>query len=149
MKVQTVDLNTLSSAQLDDIFRGSPPGPIPVGKSRGTAILFPQSFIERALQGFIRALIWKGKVFRPDSKDLKNRMGPFGNLAIRAKVYEDQSWFSSGPAIIIDYSKTSIVARFVRDEIREVSPGLYLGQIFLGKKRIGHFMLEFPALVSA
>jgi hypothetical protein len=149
MKTQTVDLMTMSSDQLDDIFRGSAPGPIPVGKSRGTAILFPGSAIEGPVRALIRAGVWKGKVFRPESKDLKNRIGPFGNLLIRAKVYEGESWFSPGPAIIIDYSKTSIVAGFVRDEIREVSPGLYLGQIFLGKKRIGHFVLELPNPGSA
>jgi hypothetical protein len=90
----------------------------------------------------IRALIWKGKVFSPASEDLKNLLSPFGIQGIRATVYEDTSWFDQQPAIIIDYSRTSIVARMVRDEIREVAPGVYLGQIFLGKTRIGHFMLE-------
>jgi hypothetical protein len=31
----------------------------------------------------------------------------------------------------------------IRDEIRQVAPGVYLGQVFWGKKRIALFMLEF------
>src|SRR6185295_14649556 len=38
-------------------------------------------------------------------------------------------------------SKTSLVARKVRDEIREVSPGLYLGKVYWGKKRLIDFAL--------
>jgi hypothetical protein len=130
--------------QLDKLFRSSSPGPIPAGKSRGTAILFPGSPVDGLVQGLVRALVWKGKVFSPQSGDLLNRIGPFGTLLIRARVYQEQSWFANGPAIILDYSTTSLVARVVRDEIRQVGPGLYLGQIYLGKRRIGLFMLEFP-----
>lgn len=144
MTVQTLDLRVMSKAELDDVFRGSPPGTIPTGPSRGTALLAPGSGIDNILRPLVRALVWKGKVFRPESEDLKNLLSPVGFRGIRARVYHGTSWFDNAPAIIIDYSKTSIVARMVRDEIRQVAPGLYLGQIFLWKKRIGHFMLEVP-----
>lgn len=145
MTVQTLNLRVMSKAELDDVFRSSSPGTIPTGRSRGTAMLAPGSAMENLLRPLIRALAWKGKVFRPQSEDLKNLLSPIGFKGIRARVYHGTSWFDDAPAIIIDYSKTSIVARMVRDEIREVAPGLYLGQIFLWKKRIGHFMLEVPA----
>lgn len=149
MNTDTPDLAHLSRAQLDRIFRDSAPGPVPVGRTRGTALLAPGSPVDALLQPLIRALAWKGKVFSPATKDLKNLVSPLGVLGIRARVYEDASWFDGKPAIIIDYSRTSIVARMVRDEIREVVPGLYLGQIFLWKKRIGLFMLvsALPATV--
>ena len=130
--------------ELDALFRTSPAGIIPAGKSRGTAILAPGKGIDRLLQAMVRALWWKGKVFRPPTADLKNRIGPLGTLLIRARVYEDESWFSPGRAIILDYSKTSLLARKIRDEIRQVGPGVYLGQVFWGQKRIALFMLEFP-----
>jgi hypothetical protein len=113
-----------------------------VGRTRGTALLAPGSAIDGVFKTLIRALIWKGKVFRPESQDLKNLLSPLAVQGIRARVYQDLSWFDEKPAIIIDYSRTSLVARLVRDEIRQVIPGLYLGQIFLGRKRIGLFMLE-------
>ena len=152
MNVQPQDLARLTRDRLDQVFRDSRPGPIPVGRTRGTALLFPGTVISTVLKPLIRAAIWKGKVFRPESKDLKNLISPFGVRSIRAQVYEGTSWFDDKPAIIIDYSRTSFVARMVRDEIREVVPGLYLGQIFLGKKCIGLFMLEStvqPAVAQA
>jgi hypothetical protein len=138
-------LATLSRTELDHIFRSSPPGPIPVGRSRGTAIIIPGSWINRMLSVMVRTLFWKGKIFDPQSGDLRNLVGPFGTPAIRALVYEGKSWFANGPAIILDYSRTSFVARPIRDEIRQVAPSVYLGQVFWGKRRIALFMLEFPA----
>jgi hypothetical protein len=149
MNVQPHDIARLPRDRLDRIFRDSRPGPIPVGRTRGTALLLPGTVISTLLKPLIRAAVWKGKVFRPATKDLKNLVSPFAVQGIRARVYEDASWFDGKPAIIIDYSRTSFVARMVRDEIREVVPGLYLGQIFLWKKRVGLFMLEtaVPATV--
>jgi len=141
--VDPQNLARMPRAELDRLFRASPPGPIPAGKSRGTAMILPGSALDGLLQAVVRALIWKGKVFSPQTGDLLNRIGPLGTLLIRARVYQDQSWFDNGPGIILDYSKTSVVAGAVRDEIRQVGPGLYLGQIYLGKRRIGLFMLEF------
>jgi hypothetical protein len=147
--VQASDLARMSRDRLDEIFRKSQPGTIPVGRTRGTALLAPGTFIDGLLKPLIRALAWKGKVFRPESEDLKNLLSPIGFQGIRARVYQDKSWFDQKPAIIIDYSRTSMVARMVRDEIRQVVPGLYVGQIFLWKKRIGHFMLETAVTASA
>jgi hypothetical protein len=47
--------------------------------------------------------------------------------------------------IVLDYSETSLLAHWVRDEIREVGPCTYLGKVYLGKKRLIDFVLEFPA----
>jgi hypothetical protein len=45
--------------------------------------------------------------------------------------------------IVLDYSQTSLAARSVRDEIREVAPGLYLGLAFWRGRRVLHFSLRF------
>ena len=37
--------------------------------------------------------------------------------------------------IVLDYSKTSRVAGSVRDEIREIAPGLYIGVVY-GERRL-------------
>ena len=44
---------------------------------------------------------------------------------------------------MLDYSRTSLVARAVRDELREVSPGVYLGLVFLGRWHVLDFALDF------
>ena len=43
--------------------------------------------------------------------------------------------------IVIDYSKTSFVARKIRDEIREIEPGVYLGKVWWSRTRILDFAL--------
>jgi hypothetical protein len=137
-------LRQMSRDELDALFRASAAGPIPIGRARGTAIVLPGSLVDRGIAALVRALCWQGKVFSPATGDLKNLIGPFGTQLIRARVYEDASWFAPGPAIILDYSTTSRVARMIRDEIRLVGPGVYLGQVYWGRRRIALFMLEFP-----
>jgi hypothetical protein len=131
-----------SAAELDELFRGGSPAKIPVGKTEGTAIIAPGSFAAPLIKVLARALFWKGKLFRPDTKDLMNRLTPFGIPGIRAMVYQGESWFDRQQVIVIDYSKTSFLAKKIRDEIREVEPGLYLGKIWWGKTEIGYFALE-------
>jgi hypothetical protein len=149
MNVQASDLARMRRDRLDEIFRASQPGIIPIGRTRGTALLAAGTPLDALLKPLIRAVAWKGKVFRPASQDLKNLLSPFGFQGIRARVYEGTSWFDQKPATIIDYARTSVVAGMVRDEIRQVRPGLYLGQIFLWKKRVGHFMLETAVAAAA
>ena len=50
--------------------------------------------------------------------------------AVKADVYEGESLFDGNKSIIIDYSKKSLLFKNVRDEIREVSNGLFLGRMY-------------------
>ncbi len=145
MSVTAEDLLRMPRKGLDDVFRSSPAGPIPDGRSRGTAIVFPGSWLDLIPRWFVRLLVWKGKAFwRVDEGSaLKNLISPFGFKLFEAKVYKEESWFADGEAVILDYSKSSFLVRMIRDEIRLVGDGLYLGQVFLGKRRVLLFMLEF------
>jgi hypothetical protein len=125
----------MPAAELDALFGSSPAGPVPEGEATGTAIALAGSWCGRRLAGFARCFLWQGKVFDPPARCLRNRVSPFSLTAIKADVYEGKSWFDGRDCIVIDYSKTSLIARFVRDEIRLVAPGLYLGQVYLGKNR--------------
>jgi hypothetical protein len=137
------ELLALNQKQLDDLFAASQPGPIPSGKGEGIAMIANGTLFGTISRKLITWFIWKGKFFRPETKDLKNRLTPFGILGIRAKVYVDKSWKAPGNAIILDYSRTSIVASFIRDEIRSVGPGIYLGKVFMGKKHVFDFSVSF------
>ena len=147
MSVTASDLLKMPRRELDDVFRSSPAGSIPNGRSKGTAIVFPGSWVDAIPRWFVRLLVWKGKFFRRDDQgsSLKNLISPFGIHLFEAKVFEDDSWFADGEAVILDYSKSSFLVRKIRDEIRQVAEGLYLGQVFWGKKRILLFMLEFSS----
>ena len=64
---------------------------------------------------------------------------------MRAKVYKDESWLDGEESIVLDYSKTSLVAHWVRDEIRVVAPGTYLGLVYWERTKILDFALEFAS----
>ena len=134
----------MSGDQLDDIFRHSSAGAIPRGEGKGTAIIAAGSKVSDEIARFVHLFTWKGKVFDPDKGELRNRILPLGHKAIVAKVYKDKSWFDQKECIVLDYSKTSLLAKWIRDEIREVAPGIYLGIVYWGKKKLIHFALEFP-----
>jgi hypothetical protein len=134
----------MSSAQRDEVFRSSPAGDVPRGKGDGVAMLPLGPVPTRVAATLIRALIWKGKVFDPRYDGLRNRMTPFGFRVIRAKVYNDPSWVDGKECIVLDYSRTSLVAHWIRDEIREVAGRTYLGQVFVRGRKLLHFTLTFP-----
>lgn len=135
----------MSPEQLDELFRNSPVGDIPTGEGEGTAIIMPGSSVSDEIARFVHLFSWKGKVFDSAKGELRNKILPLGHKAIVAKVYKDKSWLDQRECIVLDYSKTSLVAKWIRDEIREVSPGVYLGVVYWGKKKLIHFALRFPA----
>jgi hypothetical protein len=145
MAVTIDDLTRMSQSELDDLFRRSPMGELPDGDAIGTAIVAPGTDLEGPILWFARWLAWQGKVVYRARGYLLNKVGPLGLHLIKARVYVAPSWFDNAPAIILDYSKTSLVAHRVRDEIREVSPGTYLGIVFYGQAKTINFVLEFGA----
>ncbi|RDV24602.1 hypothetical protein DXV75_12955 [Alteromonas aestuariivivens] len=136
----------LSREELDEIYMHSEAGSLPRGDTRGTAIVAGSS-CARFVASIARLLAWQGKVFDifpPDYERgiLINKVLPIGLGLIVAKVYRGESWMDGKETIVIDYSTTSVSARFIRDEIREVEPGIYLGKVWWGKTRILDFALN-------
>lgn len=134
-----------SREELDEIYRNAEPGNIPNGDTHGTAIL-AGSIFSKIVAAFARLLAWQGKVFDlfcPGGQAgvLVNKITPFSLSFIVAKVYRDKSWLDGKDTIVIDYSKTSFVAKVIRDEIREIEPGVYLGKVWWGKTRVLDFAL--------
>ena len=143
MPLDLPDLLKMEQEELDELFRQSPAGELPDGDADGIVLVKPGSEISGIASGIIHLVAWRGKVFRRAKGDLKNKILPFGLNAVRAKVYKDPSWFDGKETIVLDYSKTSFLARKVRDEIREVSPGVYLGLVFWERDKIALFALKF------
>ena len=144
MAITVPDLLKMSQAQLDELFTNSPPGEIPDGEAKGTAIIAPGTTYSDEIAEFINHFAWQGKNFDAKKGALRNRILPFGLNAIIAKVYKAPSWLDGKECIVLDYSETSLLAHWIRDEIREVAPGLYLGKVYWGKKRLIDFAVEFP-----
>jgi hypothetical protein len=144
MLLDVAQLMKMSQAQLDDLFRNSPTGNIPRGEGAGTAIIDPGTELSDIAAKFVHTFAWKGKVFDPEAGELRNIILPLGIKAIIAKVYKDKSWFDGQECIVLDYSQTSLIAHWIRDEIREVAPSLYLGIVFWDKAKLINFTLAFP-----
>jgi hypothetical protein len=139
----TDQLLRLSQLQLDEIFTNSPPGEIPDGEAEGVAIVWPGTFRARCVAWFARWFLWQGKVVDRAAGCLVNRISVLSIKGIKANVYKDKSWMDGKECIVLDYSKTSVVAKRVRDEIRQVGDRVYLGKVFYGKKRTVDFALDF------
>src|SRR5579863_1385673 len=144
MAYDVAQLLKMSQADLDALFTASEAGPIPEGQADGTAIVAPGTVFNPDIAAFVNRFAWQGKVFDSKSGTLRNRIGPFGLNAIIARVYKAASWLDGKECIVLDYSETSLVAHWVRDEIRLIqAPGLYLGKVYWDKSRLIDFSLQF------
>jgi hypothetical protein len=121
------DLVKLPAADLEALYLAAPPAQIPSGYVPGRAIR-PARF--PAANSRLTRLVWQGKVFRDDGTMVNRVFG--GARAIPADVYYGDSLLDGKPSLVLDYSRSKLWPH-VRDELREVSPGLYLGVMFDGQ----------------
>ena len=143
MAYDAAQLLGMTQPSLDDLFLGGQAGPIPDGEAVGTAIIAPDTKYTATIAQFISHFAWQGKVFDAPRKLLKNRISVLGLEAIIAEVSVGESWMDNKPCVVLDYSKTSLVAHWIRDEIRLVAPNFYLGKVYWGKDRLIDFCLQF------
>lgn len=134
-----------SRQELDEIYCNALPGEIPTGDTEGTAIM-AGSLLSQSVAAMSRMWLWQGKVFDifcPSGQKgiLYNKITPLSLTYIVAKVYRGISWDDGKETIVLDYSRTSFVAQKIRDEIREVEPGVYLGKVWWGSKPVFYFAL--------
>lgn len=142
----TFDVPTLlklTSSQLDDLFKQAEAGPIPDGPAKGTAIIAPGTNFSDEIAELISVFAWQGKTFDAKHGFLRNRILPLGLNAIVAEVRKGNSLLDSRECIVLDYSKTSTVAHWIRDEIRMLAPKFYLGRVYWNNKPLIHFALQF------
>ena len=126
-RVYSLDqLAHMSRCQLEHLYRNSGPGCVPSGFTPGRPIYCPDECLS-GLRSRATGCVWRGKIFADDCT-LVNQWCGF--KAIKARVYDGPSWLDGQPSIIMDYCGTSHVWADVRDEIREVSPGVYLGLMY-------------------
>lgn len=143
MTMNAAALLKMTQEELDDLFKASDAGPIPKGEAKGTPIILPGTSISDEIAQIVNFFAWQGKEFDDDGGYLRNQILPFGMKAIVAKVYKDASWIDGGECIVLDYSETSMLAQWIRDEIRQIDDNIYLGKVFWEKTRMIDFVLEF------
>ncbi|KAI9854586.1 MAG: hypothetical protein M1813_000937 [Trichoglossum hirsutum] len=143
MAYDVAKLLTMTQEELDGLFTGAEAGPIPNGEAEGTAIVAPGTLFTPEIAQFINIFAWQGKTFDAQKMVLTNKITLLGLNAILARIRREPSWIDGKECIVLDYSQTSIVAHWVRDEIRLIGPGLYLGKVIWDKTRLIHFTLQF------
>lgn len=143
MPYDVPQLLEMSNADLDALFSSTPAGEIPDGPAKGTAIIAPGTRFSAEIAEMVNLFAWQGKTFDAKRGVLRNRILPIGLNAIIATVYKNPSWLDEKDCIVLDYSETSLVARWIRDEIRLIGPGFYLGRVYWEKKPLIHFCLQF------
>jgi hypothetical protein len=124
----------MSWCDLEQLYRQAAPGAIPAGYLRGRAIYCPCAPLTPMRSKMTQAM-WQGKHFCPADGTLINQWC-LNTKAVRARVCPGESWLDGGPSIIMDYRGMSHVWKDVRDEIREVAPGVYLGLMY--RCKAGH-----------
>jgi len=133
---------------IEALYRSSIPGPMPNGAAQGSATVAPGTADGEESRQVI-AYLWQGKIFtRIDDRtaNLVNKT-VFGET-FAAKVYFGASLLDGKQSVIIDYSETPFKPfRIIRDEIRQVGPGLYLGYAYLRGLNVAPviFALDFNA----
>ncbi len=124
-------LQTMTPAELESLYRRAWPGPTPRGRVHGLPIVSPGTSRGPAMSRAAR-VVWQGKVFRDDGATAVNRF--FGLQMIQGNLSQSASWLDGRPSLILDYQDTSVVYGRYRDEIRQVAPGLYLGLMYARTK---------------
>jgi|SRR5271165_6602005 len=148
MAYDVPQLLQMASADLDTLFSSSPAGDLPDGPAKGTAIIASGTKFSAEIAEFVNVFAWQGKTFDAKRGVLRNRILPIGLNAIVATVYKGPSWLDNKDCIVLDYSETSLVAHWIRDEIRLIGPGFYLGRVYWDKKPLIHFCLQFGAAAA-
>jgi hypothetical protein len=144
--INTTDPSTLIGTrrpELARLFTSGRVGAIPDGRGRGTVLLGTGGLVAQVAAHLSYALAWRGKVVSARTARLLNILTPLQIEAIEAVIYKQDSWYDGAPCIVLDYSKTSFAARLVRDEIREIAPGVFLGIVFWGRRHVLDFTLDF------
>jgi hypothetical protein len=121
-------LSAMNWCDLEQLYRQASPGAMPSGYARGRTIYCPCAPLTPMRARMSQAL-WHGKHFCPDEGMLINQWC-LGAQAVRARVCVGDSWLDGKPSIVMDYRGVAHIWKDVRDEIREVAPGLYLGLMY-------------------
>jgi hypothetical protein len=137
-------LHSLSLCELDALYRRGTGTTPPAGWLPGQVITFTNMPAPR-LSKSLSDRYWVGKHIEPD--------GTFTNQWKRVKALSSQlvvgpSYVDGEPAIIFEYPRLTPLFGPMRDEYREIAPGLFLGRMYRRKPKVrflGYNYLQLSA----
>lgn len=122
------ELLRANRCELESLYRGGQLPSEPFGFLPGTAI-FDAGTRKTVRKSRMIHVVWKGKEF-PGNGTMINQT-VFGLRAVKARVFVSESAFDGQPTLVFDYRGLSMLFGNVRDEVREIEPGVYLGLTYL------------------
>ena len=140
--LRPADFFGMSQQQLDDLFRASPTGAILKGVTQGTAIVMPVRGSRRSRVSSRAGSAGRARCSTPTEQHPSTGSVRSASRRSKRRCRTTPVGSTGHARSSFDYSKTSFVAQKIRDEIREVTPGVYLGKVWWGRKRILDFALE-------
>lgn len=113
----------LSPEQLRCLFQGAELGPVPCGSFEGETAFVPTERCHR-VRSCLANTLWQGKQFGPGT--MINRWAA-GAEAVPGRVSSGCSLLDGRPCHVIEYRGQAHIWKDIRDEIRQIEPGFYLG----------------------
>lgn len=120
------DLRRATPCCWEALFRAGTLGCGPLGPTRGT-VLSADGRLPR-LKARVQGTVWKGKTFAGDGTITNRWLG--GVNAVSADTRIEPSWLDGRPCLVIEYAPNAPVFGGVRDEIRQIAPGVWLGHSY-------------------
>lgn len=119
-------LKRMSVCDLDRLFEQASVSQIPTGFMKGQVLLMTDARFPR-LKASLSSAAWKGKHFDP-AGDFINQWPGFKAVSGHAEIGLSQH--DGKPCIVATYPRGAAVFGNTRDELREVSPGVFLGRLY-------------------
>lgn len=119
-------LKKMSVCELDRLFEQATPGELPVGHARGRVLLMTDARLPR-VRACLASAVWKGKTF-DECGGFINQFPGF--QALEGAIAPGVSTYDGKPCLILEYPPGTPVFGNLRDEMRQVGPGLYLARLY-------------------
>jgi hypothetical protein len=119
-------LQRLNQHQLEQLFAAAEAPSIPVGFNRGQVLMLTGRAFPRT-GAWVAGLVWKGKHFDEDGHFINQWLG---FRALQSQAGLAPSWYDGRPCLVMQYPPGTPLFGNMRDEFREVGPGLYLGRAY-------------------
>jgi hypothetical protein len=111
---------------LEGLFRQGSAECAPSGRTHGTVVYADGRHPK--LTARAQSTVWKGKTFHDDGTFTNRWLG--GLTAISSSVHVEPSWIDGQPCLVMQYPPNTPVFGNVRDELRQIAPGLWLGRSY-------------------
>lgn len=116
----------MSMCEIEQLYTQAEAGRMPVGRLHGRLLALPCDRLPRIKVG-VANTVWRGKVFGCEGNFCNWWVG---FRAICSQAVYGPSWYDGKPCIVMEYAPGTPLFANMHDEIREVSPGVYVGLVY-------------------